>query len=72
MLDTYFTNAAAWKFIASKLEGGHPVEVMELQKPAGAKGYVMKIYIEPGQSRLYVKLQPGSGQVIGRNFHYSK
>ena len=45
---------------------------MELQKPAGAKGYVMKIYIEPGQSRLYVKLQLGSGQVIGRNFHYSK
>ena len=72
MLDTYFTEATAWEFIASKLEGDHPVEVIELRKPAGAKGYVMKIDIEPRQPRLYVKLQLGSGKVIGRSFHYSK
>ena len=72
MLDTYFTEATAWELIASKLEADHPVEVVELQKPAGAKGYVMKIDIEPGQPRLYVKLQLGPGKVIGRSFHDSK
>ena len=72
MLDTYFSDAAAWELIASKLEGGHPVEAVELQKPAGAKGYVMKIDIEPGSPRLYVMLQLGSGQVIGRSLHYSE
>ena len=72
LLDTHFTDAAAWELIASRLEDGHPVEVVELRKPAGATGYVMKIDIEPGQPRLYVKLQLGSGAIIGRSFHYSE
>ena len=72
VLDTHFTDAAAWEFIASRLEDGHPIEVVELRKPAGAKGYVMKIDIEPGQPHLYVKLQLGPGRIIGRSFHYSK
>ena len=46
VLDTHFTDAAAWEFIASRLDDGHPVEVVELRKPAGAKGYVMKIDID--------------------------
>ena len=72
VLDTHFTDAAAWELIASRLEDGHPVEVVELRKPAGATGYVMKIDVEPGQPLLYVKLQLGSGRIIGRSFHYSK
>ena len=71
VLDTHFTDAAAWELIAGKLEGEHPVEIVKLNKPSGATGYVMKIDIEPGQPRLYVKLQLGSGQIIGRSFHYS-
>ena len=71
ILDTYFTDAAAWEFIASTLEDGHSVEIVELRKPAGAKGYVMKIDIEPGWPQLYVKLQLGAGKIIGRSFHYS-
>ena len=71
ILDAYFTDAAAWEIIASKLEDGHPVEIVELRKPAGAKGYVMKIDIEPGYPQLYVKLQLGAGKIIGRSFHYS-
>ena len=71
ILDTHFTDAAAWEFIASRLEDGHPVEIVELRKPAGATGYVMKIDIEPGRPQLYVKLQLGSGKIIGRSFHYS-
>ena len=72
LLDTHFTDAAAWELIASRLDDGHPVEVVELRKPAGAKGYVMKIDVEPGQPLLYVKLQLGSGKIIGRSFHYSR
>ena len=72
MLDTHFSDAAAWELIASKLEDGHDVETVELQKPPGATGYVMKIDLEPDAPTLYVKLQFGSGQIIGRSFHYSK
>lgn len=72
VLDTHFTDASAWELIASKLEDGHPVEIVELDKPPGATGYVMKIDIEPGHPLLYVKLQLGSGKIIGRSFHYSE
>ena len=71
ILDTHFTDAAAWEFIASRLEDGQPVEIVELRKPAGATGYVMKIHIEPDRPQLYVKLELGSGKIIGRSFHYS-
>ncbi len=71
ILDTHFTDAAAWELIASRLEDGHPVEIVELRKPAGSTGYVMKIDIEPDRPKLYVKLQLGSGKIIGRSFHYS-
>ena len=72
LLDDYFTDSTAWELIASKLADGHPVEILELQKPPGARGYVMLIDIEPGQPQLYVKLELGSGRVLGRSFHYSK
>ena len=71
ILDSYFTDSSAWELIANKLENEHPVEVVELRKPPGAKGYVMKVDIESGKPQLYIKLQLGSGQVIGRSFHYS-
>ena len=32
----------------------------------------MKIELEPGQAQLYIKLQLGSGKIIGRSFHYSE
>lgn len=72
ILDTHFTDAAAWELIASKLEAGHPVQVIELQKPPGATGYVMKIELEPAQPKVYVKLQLGPGKIVGRSFHYSE
>ena len=71
LLDTHFTEAAAWELIAFRLEEDHPVEIVKLRKPAGATGYAMKIDIELGRPRLYVKLQLGSGKIIGRSFHYS-
>ncbi len=72
MLDEYFTKASAWEYIATMLENGHPVKTVELHKPPGAKGYVMKIKIEPGKPQLYIKLQLGDGKIIGRSFHYSE
>ena len=68
----YFTDAAAWELIADKLEQGHEVEVVELHKPPGAKGYVMKIDLGPDVPTLYVKLQLRGRQVVGRSFHYSE
>ncbi len=47
-------------------------EVVELKKPSGAKGYLMKIDMEPKMPKLYVKLQLGSGKIIGRSFHYAE
>ena len=72
VLDRYFTEPAAWEFIADKLAQMHPVEVLNLDEPAGAKGYVMKINMGKNTPQLYVKLQLGSGEIIGRSFHYSK
>lgn len=67
----HFSDGAAWELIADKLEAGHDVEVVPLRKPAGATGYVMKIWLGPDEPLLYVKLQLGRSKVIGRSFHYS-
>ena len=72
MLASHFTDAAAWELIASTLESDHEVETVELAKPPGATGYVMMIDLEPGHDPLYIKLQLGSGKIIGRSFHYSE
>lgn len=72
VLDPYFTDSTAWDFIASRLEAGEEVEVIELQQPAGTKGYVMKVDLGLDVPELYVKLQLGASNVIGRSFHYSE
>lgn len=72
MLDKYFSDAAAWELIASRLESGHDVETVTLRKPPGATGYVMKIDLEPDAPTLYVKLELGPGKIWGRSFHYSE
>ena len=56
--------------MADKLEDGLQLESVQLEKPAGSTGYVLKIPL--GGRQLYVKLQLGSGSVTGRSFHYSK
>lgn len=72
VLDDYFTDPAAWELIATKLDEGHPVEVVPLRNPPGRTGYVMKIPLDGVHPPVYVKLQLGSGRVIGRSFHYSE
>ena len=65
-----FTDAAAWEFVAEKLGNDWELESVQLEKPPGSTGYVLKIPL--GDRQLYVKLQLGAGKVIGRSFHYSK
>ncbi|MCY4326039.1 MAG: hypothetical protein OXC53_00400 [Rhodobacteraceae bacterium] len=72
VLDTHFTDASAWELIATMLEKGHLIEEVTLHKPRGATGYVMQIDLDPRQAQLYVKLQLGSGKIIGCSFHYSE
>ena len=72
VLESYFTDSTAWEFIAARLEADEAVEVVQLRKPKGAQGYVMKIDLGPGVPELYVKLQMGPKKVIGRSFHYSE
>lgn len=71
VLDEFFTNDTAWDFIASRLEDGQDVEVIDLNSPPGAVGYVMRVEIEPNLPKLYIKLQLGAAMVFGRSFHYS-
>ena len=47
------------------------METVELSRPLGRTGYVMKIDL--GQERLlYVKVQFEGKRIIGRSFHYSE
>lgn len=68
----YFTDEGAWNLIADLLENGYPVKVKILDLPPGAKAFEM--HVESGSSlpRIYIKIQPGHGSVIGRSFHYDE
>lgn len=65
-----FTPLRAWEYLADRLDAGHPVEVIALDKPLGKKGYVLKI-MQPDKKILYIKLQLCPPGVHGRSFHYS-
>ena len=67
---TPFTEAGAWEFIAELLASDHPIFEIELREPRGKTGYVMHVSL-PNDKPLYIKLELGSGTIIGRSFHYS-
>lgn len=71
ILDQYFTTSSAWEFIAEQLEAGCEVTTVELRKPLGKKAYVLKIKVDANTPMIYVKVQLGSGTILGRSFHYS-
>jgi hypothetical protein len=64
-----FTDAGAWEFAAACLERNEPLHPVELEAPAGKWAYAMAV--REGSRVIYIKLQLGSGKVIGRSFHYS-
>jgi hypothetical protein len=51
--------------------GGAEIETIELDHPPGRTGYVIKT-AGSGGVQIYIKLELGSGKVIGRSFHPSK
>jgi hypothetical protein len=63
-----YTEDAAWNRIAAEIAGGCAVNAIVLDKPPGKTGYVLHFTDGVGE-RIYVKLQLGSGKVIGRSFH---
>ena len=67
----YFTDIGAWHYIATLLEGGHPLEEILLSQPPNGRGYVMHVELETGGPTLYIKVERRSGRIIGRSFHYS-
>ena len=65
-----FTEDSAWLFVAAAISNGAELKELILHKPPGKKAYVMLI---PGkQSQIYVKLELGGREVIGRSFHTSQ
>lgn len=66
----FFTEPSAWERIAEALEAGCRIETIDLRKPPGSKGYVIRLAGEPERD-IYVKLQFGQRKVIGRSFHYT-
>lgn len=63
-----FTVDGAWEFVHRQLNEGCGLAVVDLEKPPGKRGYWFHCYDAKG-TRIYVKLQLGSGVVIGRSFH---
>jgi hypothetical protein len=66
-----FTEDKCWAFVAAAIDAGEAIEVMELKKPAGKRGFVMKLAGHE-QTTIYVKLQLLSDKVLGRSFHESR
>lgn len=65
-----FTPDGAWTFIAEMLAGGVDVETIVLDKPPGRTGYIVVCDGWAGE-KIYIKLELGSGMVVGRSFHVS-
>ena len=63
-----FTDEGAWLHVQSLIAGGCNIVPVVLEKPPGKTGWVMRFADGIG-ANVYVKLQLGSGLVIGRSFH---
>ena len=70
--DTHFTDASAWEFVATQLEANCEVEIIILERPPGAKCYVVNTRVSPDEPPIYIKLQLQGTKIIGRSFHYSE
>ncbi|MEM6301293.1 MAG: hypothetical protein AAF749_06095 [Pseudomonadota bacterium] len=66
-----FTAFSCWSFVRQLLVDAHPMTVVRLDVPPGAKGFVMKVLGAEGCPEIYIKLQIGQGLLVGRSFHNS-
>ena len=65
-----FTEDDCWSHVAEAILRGEPVEEIVLRKPAGKRGFVLKLAGYGGVT-IYVKLQFVADKVMGRSFHES-
>lgn len=65
-----FNSDSCWQFVVDMIEGGADMWPVLLEKPPGTTAYVMLADGFEGE-RIYIKLQLGGDQVIGRSFHVS-
>lgn len=72
VVDEYFTDMSAWELIAVQLENGCEVEETKLHKHQHKTAYVLKLKLSANDPMLYIKVQLGSGTIIGWSFHYTK
>ena len=68
--DEYFTDASAWELIATQLKKKCEVYSIALERQSGNFAYLLEIDLGGDEPPVYVKIQLGSGTVIGRSFHY--
>ena len=68
--DEHFTDASAWELIASELKNECKVYSVALERQSGKFAYLLEIDLGGDEPPVYVKIQLGSGMVIGRSFHY--
>lgn len=65
-----FTTDNCWSFIIAAIANGAAVEAIEMRKPPGKRGFVLKL---PGAGKMiiYIKLELLADLVLGRSFHES-
>jgi hypothetical protein len=71
LLGVCLTPPRAWELLIEALEGGVAIETIDLDIPAGARGYVLLLQV--GEQRVYVKLEIGAGdrEIFLRSYHLS-
>jgi hypothetical protein len=63
------TDESAWNLICDLLQGNHPFEEIQLQKPPDAVAYATTIQMAPDSPAIYIKIQLRHGLIWGRSFH---
>jgi hypothetical protein len=71
LLNVCLTPPRAWELLTEALEAGVSIDTVDLDVPAGAKGYV--VYFRVGGQEVYVKVEIGDGdrQIFLRSYHLS-
>lgn len=64
-----FTDESAWNLICDLLQGDHPFEEIQLQKPPDAVAYATTVRMAADSPAIYIKIQLRHGLIWGRSFH---
>lgn len=65
-----YTRDAAWERVRAELVGCD-LKTLIMKRPPGKTGYWFQFHDAKG-TKIYVKLQLGSGFVLGRSFHIDR